>query len=638
MRRRTVLVLALTAASAVVLARPTPAAPGAPGRAPWPVDDPSCAPLEVVIVDGIGSCTHGPDPAPPGVDASVPRPIESSRPMDASAETPTVPLPCYGDGTSGNRVQAIYARPADRADRAAQVVPAIRRWAGDVEAAVSVSASRTGGIRHVRWVTAADCTLSVEQLTLSSTGDDSIGNTIAELAAQGHARPDRKYLVWMDSTVLCGIANFFLDDRPEQTNANNGVPQARGSVARVDSGCWGLGSRGQSVEAHELIHTLGAVMPSAPNSTSLGHCTDDSDRMCYEDGSPLIRVRTVCPSADEALLDCGNDDYFHTAPPSGSYLASHWNTADSSFLAAADPPPAPSDIVTRLSGSDRIATSVVASSNAFPGSTSARAAVLANAASFADALPGVPLAAAKGGPLLLTGREHLDDRVRSELQRVLPRGASVYLLGGTGALTDAVAVAVQQSGFEPVRLGGADRFETAVQIAERGLAAPATVFEATGQSFPDALAGGAAAAASGGAILLTDGTSQSRATAAYLLRHPTTTRYALGGPAATADPTATAIAGQDRFETAVLVARRFFGAVNTVGVASGYSFPDALAGGANIANRNGPMLLAASAAPLPQALTAYLSEVEGLSSLLLYGGRQALGDDVVVAVNRAVGW
>lgn len=110
-------------------------------------------------------------------------------------------------------------------------------------------------------------------------------------------------------------------------NANNGPPGIPGSVARIDSGCWGLASRGQSVEAHELMHSLGAVMRSAPNASAAGHCTDDSDRMCYQDGT-VAALRSLCAPSQENLFDCADDDYFHTAPGSGSYLATHWDAAN----------------------------------------------------------------------------------------------------------------------------------------------------------------------------------------------------------------------------------------------------------------------------------------------------------------------
>ncbi len=92
-----------------------------------------------------------------------------------------------------------------------------------------------------------------------------------------------------------------------------------------------LASRGESVEAHELMHSLGSVLPSAPNSTAAGHCEDESDRMCYSDGSALF-LQDICDPDLEALFDCEGDDYFHPSPPAGSCLTSHWNTARSAFL------------------------------------------------------------------------------------------------------------------------------------------------------------------------------------------------------------------------------------------------------------------------------------------------------------------
>jgi Ricin-type beta-trefoil lectin domain-like len=74
------------------------------------------------------------------------------------------------------------------------------------------------------------------------------------------------------------------------------------------------------------------VNNSAPNSSQAGHCVDGYDVMCYP-GAGVAPTRLRCPDrADARLLDCGHDDYFNTDPKPGSYLATHWNVADSQFL------------------------------------------------------------------------------------------------------------------------------------------------------------------------------------------------------------------------------------------------------------------------------------------------------------------
>jgi hypothetical protein len=308
---------------ALLLSTTLTATAGVPRAGP-PVNCGSLYPV-LVQMTTVG-CTHGPDPFPG--QSSEPEPV-----VAADLSKPRVP--CYGDGTSGPRVQAIYAYPADKPDRYTQVAPSIATWAAQMDQVFDDSAQQTGGIRHVRFVTDANCNLVVLKVKLTSTGDDTFGNTMTELRAMGMDRTDRRYLVWMDSTVLCGIAGYYIDDRPGSTNANDG--SMPGSVARVDSGCWGLADEGQSVEAHELLHTLGGVQPTAPNATPLGHCTDGADRMCYDDGSGL-QQRTVCPAQNQAFLDCQHNDYYSTNPKPGSYLATHWDTADSEFLAIVDPP------------------------------------------------------------------------------------------------------------------------------------------------------------------------------------------------------------------------------------------------------------------------------------------------------------
>jgi alpha-tubulin suppressor-like RCC1 family protein len=283
--------------------------------------------------NGRARCTHGPDPAPDGVDVQRARPaaeLKAATPAEVAAATA---VPCYGNGTDGYRVQVIYARASNVADRYALLAGSFVQWSAAADEVARASAAETGGTRHFRYVTDAACNLVVNRVTLSATGDDNFDNTVNELAAMGYTRPDRKYLVYVDANVYCGIGEIYYDDSSNATpgsNYNNGNTQVPGMVARVDNGCWGQAA---SVEAHELMHNLGGVQPSAPHATPGLHCTDENDRMCYNDGSGGLMQILCALLGGENRYDCNHDDYFSTNPAAGSYLATHWNTANSVFLA-----------------------------------------------------------------------------------------------------------------------------------------------------------------------------------------------------------------------------------------------------------------------------------------------------------------
>ena len=163
------------------------------------------------------------------------------------------------------------------------------------------------------------------------------------------------------------------------------------------------------------------------------------------------------------------------------------------------------------------------------------------------------------------------------------------------------------------------------------------MLEATGLGFADALSGGTAASALDGAVLLTAGSNQATATSAYLGSHPALTRYALGGPAAAADPSAIAIVGVDRYDTSAKVAAAFFNGPTAMGAASGANFPDALSGGAHAGAKHAPLVLVPPSGPLTDSVGAYLVAHAGtIAAGYLYGGPAAVGDDVLGELQQAI--
>ncbi len=278
----------------------------------------------------------------------------------------------------------------------------------------------------------------------------------------------------------------------------------------------------------------------------------------------------------------------------------------------------------RAAGSDRIGTAVAVSQLNFP-SGGAGAVVLARSDDFPDALVAAPLAATTRAPLLFVQGASLPTATRVEISRVIGAHGTVYLIGSTSAIPTSVETTLQSLGYTTVRLGGSDRYATAVAVANV-LGGRSTVFLATGINFPDALSAGPAAAHMNGVVLLTDGSSMPSTTRSYLNAHAGTV-YAVGGPAATADGGAIRIVGADRMSTAAAVASTFFPTPLTLGIASGATFADAMSGGAYLARLGGPILLTYPTS-VPASTSNYLSAVRtNLASSSLFGGSAAISSE-----------
>jgi hypothetical protein len=287
----------------------------------------SCEAAGLVSVGDTGLCTHGPDPAPPGVNPATVDEPEFSAAADFSKAV------CTGSGTDGRRVQVIYARRSDQPNRLSEYLPSLRRWSAQASQIFTDSAAQTGGQRYLRFVHNSSCVIDVDSVTLTAAGASNFSTMVYEMTNKGYGRSDRKYLIFLDVTNedVCGLGTVYPDDSVSTGNTNNVVK----GYALIYNGCW---SSTRTI-THELSHNMGAVQASAPNATTWSHCTDEWDIMCYEDGSGQ-QMEVVCADATyQGLLDCNHNDYFHTNPPSGNYLATHWNIARSGWLGISGAPP-----------------------------------------------------------------------------------------------------------------------------------------------------------------------------------------------------------------------------------------------------------------------------------------------------------
>jgi len=134
-------------------------------------------------------------------------------------------------------------------------------------------------------------------------------------------------------------------------------------------------------------------------------------------------------------------------------------------------------------------------------------AFVATGSNFPDALAATPLSAAKSWPLFLSGPAGLSEPTKAAMAAC---GVDeVVILGGTGVVPAAVeaGLAASYGGSAVTRLAGANRYATAVAVAEYGRDHAGLSLDgvaiATGDNFPDALAGGVMQGTTGSVMLLT---------------------------------------------------------------------------------------------------------------------------------------
>jgi putative cell wall-binding protein len=294
-------------------------------------------------------------------------------------------------------------------------------------------------------------------------------------------------------------------------------------------------------------------------------------------------------------------------------------------------------VAVRVGGADRFAVSAAVSARTF--GSGVPVAYLASGTAFPDALSGSAAAGAQHGPVLLVTHDAVPEPVLAELRRLKP--GKIIILGGTASIGSAVEDSVRPLTTSVVRYGGADRYAVSAKVSHESFSDFAPVaYVASGENFPDALSGSAAAGHLGGPVLLVTHDSVPSVVATELARLKPSRIVVLGGQNAIAAgvldtlsavaPT-TRIGGADRFEVSAAVSKTVFPTgANTVYVASGTAFPDALSGSSAAVAHNAPVLLVTGTA-IPAAVATELDRLNP-SRIIVLGGTSAVSDAVLTSL------
>lgn len=220
--------------------------------------------------------------------------------------------------------------------------------------------------------------------------------------------------------------------------------------------------------------------------------------------------------------------------------------------------------------------------------------------------------------------------------------------GGTQVTgSDSISVDV-----EPARVAGSDRMSTAIEISKQlfpqpfGADSRKAVIIATAFDYPDALSSSALAGALQGPLLLVQRDSLPAAVSAEISRLGAKKAYIVGGTGAVSTVVENAlkakgltverVAGASRYGTAVAVAkgvRSITGTTETVFVATGANFPDALAASSLAARMKAPILLSQKDT-LTGDTEAYLRELKP-ARIVVCGGAGVVSSAVEASLGTA---
>jgi len=290
----------------------------------------------------------------------------------------------------------------------------------------------------------------------------------------------------------------------------------------------------------------------------------------------------------------------------------------------------------RIGGKNRCSTAIEISKSGW-NDGSASNVILATSASYPDALCAAPLAKRLDAPILLVEKSTLSQELENEITRLGANNA--YIIGEKDVISDSFKEKLEQKGITVHRIGGKDRYQTSLEIAKYMYSNSGyieTIAVATGEDFPDALSISSIAACKDMPILLTSKKQLDEDIVDFIKLKNVTNSYVVGGDKVIGEnilsklPSPKRLAGANRYETNIETLKEFSDNLNydTVYVATGYDFPDALSSSSLAAKTNSPVVLTTNS-PYNITNNYILSNFNNIKNVVAIGGVNAVPDSTL---------
>ncbi|AWI07682.1 cell wall-binding protein [Clostridium drakei] len=302
--------------------------------------------------------------------------------------------------------------------------------------------------------------------------------------------------------------------------------------------------------------------------------------------------------------------------------------------------------VTRVGEIDRYATAAkIATTNW----TNSDDVVLVSGEGYADAVSASALAKKLNAPILLTTAATLSTDTQSALSAL--KAKNIYIIGGNASVSASVRT-VLKSNYNLIELGGSDRYQTNVKVAQKlvdlGVKADEVIMVG-GEGFSDALSVAPIAAAKGQILLLGMNSSEHMKPVVDFVNQNNSKVTVIGTSNVINSSIYSEVkavnrvdGGTDRFDTNMKVLAAFKDTVKMdkmyVANASGDGYADALVASAVAGKSEAPLILVDTEGSnaTANAITYIKNNANSKTDLNIIGGTGVVTNDTEDSINKAI--